>query len=75
MHTVPVDRWGRLPGVIRDYVIVRDFARDVEAFNRAHRYDYGCRMARTAGSDVSECDTHHAYVSHGVPVILRTSVL
>lgn len=76
-HKVTRDAWGRLPGTIpgtNGYVLVRDYGYDVPAFNSAHAYNQGCRLGRTVGSDTTECDTHGAYVSHGVPIILRTSV-
>lgn len=71
MHTVTLDQWGRMPGTVRDYVLIRDYGYDVAAFNRAHAYPL-CQLGRTVGSDTTECDTHNAYVSHGVPVLLRT---
>lgn len=70
-HKVTRDRWGRLPGSVRPAVLIRDYGDDVYAFNCAHGSRYGCRLARTAGSDITECDTHSARVRHGVPVILR----
>lgn len=64
-----------------DYRIIRaihpiggDYGYDVDRFNADHDYLRGCRMSRTVGSDTTECGTHSAYVSHGVPIILRTSV-
>ena len=50
---------------------MNDYGYDVESFNADHNYENGCRLARTAGSDYTDCDTHHAYVKHGVPALLR----
>ena len=50
---------------------MNDYGTDVSAFNRNHNSGNGCALARTAGSDYTECDTHGAYVKHDVPVILR----
>lgn len=44
---------------------------DVERFNRDHNWRNGCKLGRTVGSDYTECDTHHAWVKHGVPPLLR----
>jgi hypothetical protein len=46
------------------------YGNDVVRFNRDHAYP-NCKMGRYPGSDVTECDTHGAYVVHGVPAILR----
>lgn len=51
-----------------------DYGNDVEAFNRDHKRKLGCSIGRTAGGDTTECDTHHAVVSHGVPIPLRTGI-
>jgi hypothetical protein len=47
-----------------------NYGEDVDRFNADHRYPT-CKMGRYPGSDTTECDTHGAYVSHGIPVILR----
>jgi hypothetical protein len=47
------------------------YGTDVERFNRDHNRANGCHLARTVGSDFTECDTHHAWVEHGVPALLR----
>lgn len=76
-HKVTRDRWGRLPGTIPGRApspVITDFGYDVARFNRAHGIAFGCRLGRTAGSDTTDCDTCHAHVSHGVPVLLRGSV-
>lgn len=44
---------------------------DSEAFSADHNWRKGCELARTAGSATLECDTHHAYLSLDIPVILR----
>lgn len=49
----------------------RDFGTDVERFNEEHNWKRGCNMSRLAGSDVTECQTHRAFVKHGVPPLLR----
>lgn len=75
-HRTNADRWGRLPGTIpgrAPLVVITDFGYDVPAFNRAHGWEHGCQLGRTVGSDTTMCDTHGAYVSHGIPVLLRTS--
>lgn len=51
--------------------ITRDYGHDVQRFNSDHNWLNGCELARTPGSSVTECDTHHAYVSHDVPELLR----
>ena len=50
-----------------------DYGTDVERFNTEHNHANGCQLARTPGSDYTECDTHHVYVKHGIPLLLRTS--
>lgn len=50
---------------------MKDYGTDVDRFNDEHGYKQGCKMGRTVGSDYTECDTHHAFVKHGVPALLR----
>lgn len=45
---------------------------DSEKFDAEHNWKNGCELARTAGSATLECDTHHAYLSLDIPVILRS---
>lgn len=45
---------------------------DPELFNAEHNWRNGCELARTVGSATLECDTHHAYLTVDIPVILRT---
>lgn len=49
----------------------QDYGTDVDRFNAEHSVRLGCRLGRTVGSDYTECDTHHAFVKHGVPPLLR----
>lgn len=49
----------------------KDYGTDVERFNREHSVALGCKLGRTVGSDYTECDTHHAWVKHDVPALLR----
>jgi hypothetical protein len=44
---------------------------DVDRFNAEHGVKQGCSLGRVVGSDVTECQTHGAWVSHGVPSLLR----
>jgi hypothetical protein len=48
-----------------------DYDYDVAAFNDDHNVARSCHLSRVAGSDMTECQTHHAYVRHGVPPLLR----
>lgn len=50
---------------------VEDYGTDVKKFNEDHGVLKGCKLGRTVGSDYTECNTHHAYVKHGVPALLR----
>jgi hypothetical protein len=52
--------------------MTRDYGTDVERFNTEHNVKNGCRLGRTVGSDITECDTHGAWVEHGVPRLLRS---
>ena len=58
----PRYRWAQL---------VEDYGFDVDRFNAEHNHANGCRLGRVVGSDITECDTHNAYVAHGVPELLR----
>ncbi len=44
---------------------------DPELFHAEHNWRAGCEMARTPGSSTLECDTHHAYLTLDIPIILR----
>jgi hypothetical protein len=50
---------------------MKDYGTDVERFNAEHNWKLGCKLGRTVGSDRTECGTHHAWVKHGVPTLLR----
>src|SRR5690349_3856399 len=56
---------------VKEVETMKDYGTDVEQFNTEHNWENGCRLGRTVGSDYTECDTHHAYVKHGVPPLLR----